>query len=159
LLCWRSGGVEHLHDTPPYPSRRHQLSPIAPAGERHMQGLHLGDLAEKIFRADMRTRADAGAAEGEASTLPVHDELFQVFRRIARMHGENVGTKGHDGDGAQIVDREALVFGRCLIDRKETSLFLGNRGFFGRFATRLPPEILLGSMFSLSSAAHSPITL
>src|SRR5262249_43498972 len=29
LLCWRSGGVEHLHDTPPYPSRRHQLSPIA----------------------------------------------------------------------------------------------------------------------------------
>src|SRR5262249_28516871 len=34
LLCWRSGGVEHLHDTPPYPSRRHQLSPIARARAR-----------------------------------------------------------------------------------------------------------------------------
>src|SRR6516162_6537118 len=29
LLCWRSGGVEHPHDTPPSLSRRHQLSPIA----------------------------------------------------------------------------------------------------------------------------------
>ena len=26
---WRSGGVEHPHDTPPYPSRRHQLPRIA----------------------------------------------------------------------------------------------------------------------------------
>ena len=31
LLWWRSGGVEHPHDTPPYPLCRHQLSPIAPA--------------------------------------------------------------------------------------------------------------------------------
>jgi hypothetical protein len=29
LLQWRSGGVEHPHDTPPNPSCRHQLSPIA----------------------------------------------------------------------------------------------------------------------------------
>jgi hypothetical protein len=28
-LGWRSGGVEHPHDTPPNPSCRHQLSPIA----------------------------------------------------------------------------------------------------------------------------------
>jgi hypothetical protein len=32
------------------------------------------------------------------------------------MHGENVGTEGHDRDGAQIVDREALVFGGGLVD-------------------------------------------
>jgi hypothetical protein len=25
LLHWRSGGVEHYHDTPPFPSARHQL--------------------------------------------------------------------------------------------------------------------------------------
>ena len=30
LLRWRSGGVKHPHDTPPNPSCRHQLSPIAP---------------------------------------------------------------------------------------------------------------------------------
>ena len=30
LLQWRSGGVEHPHDTPPYPSCRHQLLRIAP---------------------------------------------------------------------------------------------------------------------------------
>jgi hypothetical protein len=30
LLHWRSGGVEHHHDTPPYRSRRHQLLAIAP---------------------------------------------------------------------------------------------------------------------------------
>ena len=29
LLHWRSGGVEHHHDTPPYRSRRHQLLAIA----------------------------------------------------------------------------------------------------------------------------------
>src|SRR3954462_12174589 len=28
LLWWRSGGLEHLHDTPPHPSRRHQLPRI-----------------------------------------------------------------------------------------------------------------------------------
>jgi len=110
-----------------------------------MQGLHLGDLAEKIFRADMRTRADAGAAEGEAPTLPVVDELFQVFRRIAWMHGENVGTEGHDGDGAQIVDREALVFGRALIDRKgggggEEGVAVGRRA-----ADRFRREIAAGA--------------
>src|SRR5215472_12624694 len=31
LLCWRSGGLEHPHDTPPHLSRRHQLSSIAPS--------------------------------------------------------------------------------------------------------------------------------
>src|SRR5215472_13509885 len=31
LLHWRSGGVEHHHDTPPYPSARHQLPAIARA--------------------------------------------------------------------------------------------------------------------------------
>src|SRR4051812_46295434 len=30
LLRWRSGGLEHPHDTPPHPSRRHQLPRIAP---------------------------------------------------------------------------------------------------------------------------------
>src|SRR5438067_7981739 len=30
LLCWRSGGLEHPHDTPPYPSCCHQLPRIAP---------------------------------------------------------------------------------------------------------------------------------
>src|SRR6516165_9607973 len=30
LLHWRSGGVGHHHDTPPYPSARHQLPAIAP---------------------------------------------------------------------------------------------------------------------------------
>jgi hypothetical protein len=29
LLHWRSGGVEHHHDTPPFPSARHQLPAIA----------------------------------------------------------------------------------------------------------------------------------
>src|SRR5215469_1062627 len=29
LLHWRSGGVGHHHDTPPYPSARHQLPAIA----------------------------------------------------------------------------------------------------------------------------------
>src|SRR4051812_2539091 len=28
LLRWRSGGLEHPHDTPPHPSRRHQLPRI-----------------------------------------------------------------------------------------------------------------------------------
>src|SRR4051794_38850388 len=31
LLRWRSGGLEHPHDTPPHPSRRHQLPRIPPA--------------------------------------------------------------------------------------------------------------------------------
>src|SRR5512133_2602124 len=31
LLHWRSGGVEHHHDTPPYPVTRHQLPVIAPS--------------------------------------------------------------------------------------------------------------------------------
>ena len=66
----------------------------------------------------MRARADAGAAIGEASHLPVGDELLQVFGRVARMHGENVRTEGHDRDRAQIVDREALVFGGGLVDGK-----------------------------------------
>src|SRR4051795_791655 len=30
LLRWRSGGLEHTHDTPPHPSRRHQLPRIPP---------------------------------------------------------------------------------------------------------------------------------
>src|SRR4051812_20085673 len=30
LLRWRSGGLEHPHDTPPHPSRRHQLPRIPP---------------------------------------------------------------------------------------------------------------------------------
>src|SRR6201989_1381418 len=29
LLRWRSGGLEHPHDTPPSSLRRHQVSPIA----------------------------------------------------------------------------------------------------------------------------------
>src|SRR4051794_14580118 len=33
LLRWRSGGLEHPHDTPPHPSRRHQLPRIPPAPE------------------------------------------------------------------------------------------------------------------------------
>src|SRR5712691_8943401 len=39
LLQWRSGGVEHPHDTPPYPSCRHQLSPIALSGRLLMSFL------------------------------------------------------------------------------------------------------------------------
>src|SRR3954466_8891452 len=31
LLRWRSGGLEHPHDTPPHPSRRHQLPRIPPS--------------------------------------------------------------------------------------------------------------------------------
>jgi hypothetical protein len=34
------------------------------------------------------------------------------------MHGKNVRTEGHDRDRAQIVDREALVFGGGLVDGK-----------------------------------------
>src|SRR5262249_36963505 len=100
---------------------------------------------KKILRADMRTRADAGAAVGEAAPLPVVDERLQVFRRIARMHGENVGTEGHDRDGAQIVDREALVFGGGLVDRQG-----GGRGEDGvtvgrRAAHRFRGEVATGA--------------
>ena len=84
----------------------------------------------------MRTRADAGAAVGEARPLPVVDERLQVFRRIARMHGENVGTEGHDRDGAQIVDREALVFGGGLVDRQGCSLLPGKPSL----RSILPPD-------------------
>ena len=44
------------------------------AGERHMHGLHFRDLAEEIFRTDMRTRSNAGAAVGEALRLAVRNE-------------------------------------------------------------------------------------
>jgi hypothetical protein len=42
-LCWRSGGVEHHRDTPPYPSRGHQLSPIAhvPMGNAYRSSIML----------------------------------------------------------------------------------------------------------------------
>jgi hypothetical protein len=37
LLRWRSGGVKHPHDTPPYPFIRHQLSRIAPGAAGPVQ--------------------------------------------------------------------------------------------------------------------------
>jgi hypothetical protein len=86
------------------------------SGERHMHGLNLDNLAEEIFRADVRTGADTGAAVGEAPAAL--DELSKVLRRIAGMNGENVRAEGHDGDRTQIVGRETLVSGGGLVDRK-----------------------------------------
>src|SRR5262245_1244004 len=88
------------------------------ASEWHVHSFHFGDLAEKIFRTDMRTGSDAGTAVGEALRLAVLNELLQVLHRIARMDGENDRAERDDGDGAQIIDRESLVSGNGLADRK-----------------------------------------
>src|ERR687888_271097 len=80
-----------------------------------------GDFAEEIFRADMRTSADTGAAIGEV--FAALDEVSEVLCRIAGMNGENVRAERHDGDGAQIVGRKPLVPGGGLVDRER-----GRRG-------------------------------
>ena len=71
-----------------------------PARERHVHGLHLGDLAEKILRADMRTRADAGAAVGEAlmarrssTEKPLFLVAVSLTARIAHFCPENRGLR------------------------------------------------------------------
>ena len=61
------------------------------------------------------------------------------------MHGENVRTEGHDRDRAQIVDREALVFGGGLVDGKgggggEDGVTVGSRA-----AHRFRGEIAAGA--------------
>ncbi len=114
-------------------------------GEGNVHRLHLGDLAEKIFGADMRAGADAGATEGEALLLAVPDELGEVLGRIARMHGDDIGAQRHDRDGAQVIGREAFVLGRGLADRErrgggEDGVAVGGRG-----AHRLGGEIAAGA--------------
>jgi hypothetical protein len=62
--------------------------------------------------------ADPGAAVGEALLLAIPDELGEVLGRIAGMDGEDIRAQRHDGDGAQVVGREAFVFGGGLANRK-----------------------------------------
>src|SRR5262249_27926730 len=81
LLCWRSGGVEHLHDTPPYPSRRHQLSPIAPPP--HLKLYPFCPLKPASSRSGQPQRA-----VGERGTVPDNGESWHCSRRPGVLVGE-----------------------------------------------------------------------
>src|SRR4051794_24741928 len=83
LLRWRSGGLEHPHDTPPHPSRRHQL-PRIPHGDAI---------------ADIACRVRFSPFEGGAQTA--------IVRRIDGPQA--AGT----GDGGQaIVEGAPVSMGR-----------------------------------------------
>ncbi len=59
LLKWRSGGLEHPHDTPPIPPCRHQLSSIAPLAAGHGLFDHLVGAAKQGER-DSETKSLSG---------------------------------------------------------------------------------------------------
>src|SRR6185312_773085 len=84
LLRWRSGGVKHPHDTPPFPLCRHQLSPIAPTGVQVASIFNAYGSRIQLFQSGRRI-------------LPSEDEdvsaaVSAAFRESGIVVRENFGT-------------------------------------------------------------------
>src|SRR5262249_30250981 len=73
LLRWRSGGVKHPHDTPPFPLCRHQLSPIALCASR-----------PSLFTVQQHSRMPAGKLP---LLLECAEEQVGIFFACSRDRG------------------------------------------------------------------------
>jgi hypothetical protein len=75
LLCWRSGGVEHPHDTPPYPFMPSPTSAHSSSHQRNTENSRTNAAAYEIRADGGHTAFRFSATTPKANRSDVKDQI------------------------------------------------------------------------------------